>query len=160
MTEQDHAVEEREQVKGRGQEGEKVNREQPSAPPASQLTAYNVLERKEVAMPRGDGTGPRGRGAGAGRGAETGIGIISGVIGIVWDLLGKYKKGAPSFSAQGPTLQEHFGTGARGVSSPPPQAALPVSIPGEIEDLKKKSGELKEQLDRITERLAKLEVKK
>jgi len=111
-------------------------------------------------MPRGDGTGPRGRGAGAGRGAGTGIGIISGVIGIVWDLLGKYRKGGLSSSAQGPTLQEHFGTGARGVSSPPPQAALPVSIPGEIEDLKKKSGELKEQLDRITERLAKLEVKK
>jgi len=50
--------------------------------------------------------------------------------------------------------------GARGVSSPPPQAALPVSIPGELEDLKKISGELKDQLDRITERLAKLEVKK
>ena len=94
------------------------------------------------------------------RGAGAGIGIIGGVIGIVWDLLGKYKKGAFSSSAQGPTVQGHFGMGARGVSSPPPQAALPVSIPGELEDLKKISGELKDQLDRITERLAKLEVKK
>jgi ubiquinone biosynthesis protein UbiJ len=50
--------------------------------------------------------------------------------------------------------------GRRGVSSPPPQAASPASTPSELEDLKKQSRELKEQLDRITERLAKLETKK
>ena len=110
-------------------------------------------------MPRGDGTGPpRGRGAGAG------IGIISGVTGIVWNLLKKYKKGDFSTSAQGPTVQAHFGMGGgaekAGVSAPTPQAISPVSSSGELEDLKKKSVELKDQLDRITERLSKLETKK
>jgi hypothetical protein len=47
-----------------------------------------------------------------------------------------------------------------GISSPPPQAASPASAPGELEDLKKRSGDLKDQLDRITERLSKLEAKK
>jgi hypothetical protein len=111
-------------------------------------------------MPRGDGAGPRGRGAGAGRGAGPGIGIISGVTGIVWDLLKKYKKTEFSNSVQGPTLRAHLGTEAHRVSSPPPQTAFPVSTPGELEDLKKKSGELKDQLDSITERLAELEAKK
>ena len=86
--------------------------------------------------------------------------IVTGVAGKVGDLLEKYKKGELTSSAQGPTVQEHFGMGAPGVLSPPPQAAFPVSIPGEIEDLKKKSEDLKDQLGRITERLAKLEVKK
>ena len=121
-------------------------------------------------MPRGDGTGPRGRGAGAGRGAGgnrgagTGIGIIAGVTGIVWDLLKKYKKGGFSSSAQGPTVQAHFGMEGgvekAGVSAPTPRALSPVSTPSELEDLKKNSAELKDQLDRITERLSKLEAKK
>jgi predicted Fe-Mo cluster-binding NifX family protein len=86
--------------------------------------------------------------------------IITGVSGKVRDLLEKYKKGELTSSAQGPTVQAHFGMGRRGVSSPPPQAASPASTPSELEDLKKQSRELKEQLDRITERLAKLETKK
>ena len=95
--------------------------------------------------------------------------IITGVSGKVRDLLEKYKKGELTSSAQGPTVQAHFGMGMRGgmgggeegrVSSPPPQAASAASTPGELEDLKKKSAELKDQLDRITERLAKLETKK
>jgi hypothetical protein len=122
------------------------------------------LKRKEIAMPRGDGTGPRGRGAGASRGAGAGIGIIAGVTGIVWDLLKKYKRGEFTSSAQGPPVQAHFGMGGgvekAGVSALTPQALSPVSTPSELEDLKKKSGELKDQLDRITERLSKLEAKK
>jgi hypothetical protein len=141
-----------------------VNREQPSAAPASQLTTYDFLKRKEIAMPRGDGTGPRGRGTGAGRGAGAGIGIIAGVTGIVWDFLRKYKRGEFSNSFQGPAVQSHFGMGGEvekaRVSAPTPQAPSPVSTSGELEDLKKKSGELKDQLDRITERLSKLEAKK
>jgi len=96
--------------------------------------------------------------------------IITGVGGKVRDLLEKYKNGELTSSAQGPTVQAHFGMGKsggmgrgvekRGVSSPPPRAASPVSTPGELEDLKKQSVELKDQLDRITERLAKLETKK
>jgi predicted Fe-Mo cluster-binding NifX family protein len=91
--------------------------------------------------------------------------IITGVTGKVRDLLEKYKKGELTSSAQGPTVQAHFGMGGRrgmgksGVSSPPSQAASPASTPGELEDLKKKSGELKDQLDKVTERLAKLEAK-
>jgi predicted Fe-Mo cluster-binding NifX family protein len=96
--------------------------------------------------------------------------IITGIAGKVRDLLEKYKKGELTSSVQGPTVQAHFGMGKSGgmgrgvgkggVSSPPPQAGSPVSTPGELEDLKKKSAELKDQLDRITERLAKLETKK
>jgi len=86
--------------------------------------------------------------------------IITGVAGKVRDILEKYKKGELTSSAQGPTVQAHFGMGRRGVSSPPPQAASPASTTSELEELKKKSGELKGQLDRITERLAKLEAKK
>jgi predicted Fe-Mo cluster-binding NifX family protein len=92
--------------------------------------------------------------------------IITGVSGKVRDLLEKYKKGELSSSAQGPTVQAHFGMGRRGgmgksgVSPLPPQAVSPASPSGELEDLKKKSAELKDQLDRITERLAKLETKK
>ena len=115
-------------------------------------------------MPRGDGTGPRGRGAGASRGAGTGIGIISGFVGIAWNLLKKYKRGEFSTSTQGPPVQAHFGMGGgveqAGVSAFTPQALSPVSTPGELEDFKKKSEDLKDQLDRITERLAKLEAKK
>jgi predicted Fe-Mo cluster-binding NifX family protein len=86
--------------------------------------------------------------------------IITGVAGKVRDILEKYKKGELTSSAQGPTVQAHFGMGRRIVSSPPPQAASPASTPSELEDLKKKSGELKDQIERITERLAKLEAKK
>jgi len=115
-------------------------------------------------MPRGDGTGPRGRGAGGSRGAGTGIGIISGVTGIAWDLLKKYKKGKFSASAQGPPAQPHFGMEAgvekAGVPASTPRALSPVPTPSELEDLKKNSAELKDQLDKITERLSKLEAKK
>ena len=86
--------------------------------------------------------------------------IITGVAGKVRDLLEKYKKGELTSSAQGPTVQAHFGMGRRGAPSPPPQAVPQASTSGELEDLKKKSSELKEQLDRVTERLAKLETKK
>jgi predicted Fe-Mo cluster-binding NifX family protein len=86
--------------------------------------------------------------------------IITGVSGKVRDLLEKYKKGELTSSAQGPTVQAHFGMGRRGVPSPPPRAVSQASPSGELEDLKKQSGELKEQLDKITERLAKLEPKK
>lgn len=86
--------------------------------------------------------------------------IVTGVAGKVGDLLEKYKKGELTSSAQGPTVQAHFGMGRRGAPSPPSQAA-PQALPsGELEDLKKKSSELKGQLDRVTERLAKLETKK
>jgi hypothetical protein len=108
-------------------------------------------------MPRGNGAGPCGRGAGAG------IGILSGVTGIVWALLKKYKRAGVSNSFQGSTVQSHFGKEGGveevGVSAPIPQVLSPVSTPGNLDDLKKNE-DLKEQLDRITERLAKLEAKK
>jgi len=89
--------------------------------------------------------------------------MIAGITGIVWDLLKKYKKGEFTSSAQGPTVQSHFGVEGgvekAGVSAPMPQALSPVSTPGNLEDLKKIE-DLKDQLDRITERLAKLEAKK
>lgn len=86
--------------------------------------------------------------------------IITGVSGKVRDLLDKYKRGEFTSSAQSPTVQAHFGMGRRGASSPPPQKASPASSLSELEGLKKQAGELKDRLDRITERLAKLEAKK
>jgi predicted Fe-Mo cluster-binding NifX family protein len=59
--------------------------------------------------------------------------ILTGVSGKVRDLLEKYKRGEFSTSAQGPTVQAHFGMGKSGVSSPPPRAASPASIPGKLE---------------------------
>jgi ubiquinone biosynthesis protein UbiJ len=47
-----------------------------------------------------------------------------------------------------------------GVPASTPRALSPVPTPSELEDLKKNSAELKDQLDKITERLSKLEAKK
>jgi hypothetical protein len=47
-----------------------------------------------------------------------------------------------------------------GVPASTPRALFPVSTPSELEDLKKNSAELKDQLDKITERLSRLEAKK
>lgn len=93
--------------------------------------------------------------------------IITGVSGKVRDILEKYKKGELTSSAQGPTVRAHFGMGSRegtgrggAFSTPPPRETAEVSPSGELEDLKKISAEMKDQLGRLAERLAKLEERK
>ena len=102
--------------------------------------------------------------------------ILVGASGKVREVLEKYKKGQLSSSAQGPTVQAHFGMNmgggmgrgmGRGMgmgrgfqppSAPPPAAPSP---PGEeLKTLKEQSRQLREQLDEITERIEKLETKK
>jgi hypothetical protein len=111
-------------------------------------------------MPRGDRNGPQGRGVKAGKGAGAGIGIISGIAGIVWDFLKKYKRAEMSNSVQGSYVQADFGMRGKvekaGVSTPTPQTLSPDGLL----DLKKNSRNLQDQLNRIAERLSELEAKK
>src|SRR4030042_286445 len=100
-----------------------------------------------------------------------GIKILIGASGKVQEVLEKYQKGQISSSAQGPTVQAHFGMGmgggmgrgkgrgvGQGFQPPSPPPAEPHRE--ELQDLKDQSGQLKEQLDRIMEKIERLETKK
>jgi predicted Fe-Mo cluster-binding NifX family protein len=105
-----------------------------------------------------------------------GINILTGASGKVREVLEKYKKGQLSSSAQGPTVQAHFGMGmgggmgrgmGRGMGMGrgfQPPSAPPLAAPNppgeELKTLKEQSRQLREQLDKVTERIEKLETKK
>ena len=104
-----------------------------------------------------------------------GIKILTGGSGTVEEVVEKYKKGHLSSSPQGPTVQAHFGMGMGGrmgrglgrgmgmgpVFSPPsPSPSTAGSPEGEVDLLKEQSRQLREQLDKVTERIEKLETKK
>jgi predicted Fe-Mo cluster-binding NifX family protein len=99
-----------------------------------------------------------------------GIKILVGASGKIREVLEKYKKGQLSSYAQGPTVKAHSGMGGgmgmgmggrgRGMGrgfSPSPPAPTPSGAPQEeLQTLKNESQKLKEQLDRITERIEEL----
>lgn len=104
-----------------------------------------------------------------------GIKILVGASGKVQEVLEKYQKGQISSSAQGPTVQAHFGMGkgggmgrgmgrglamGRGFQPPSPSPPPPAAQQEELQALKDQSGQLKEQLDRIMEKIERLETKK
>jgi predicted Fe-Mo cluster-binding NifX family protein len=96
-----------------------------------------------------------------------GIEILTGASGKVREVFEKYQKGQISSSAQGPTVQAHFGMGmggGRGMGMGrgfPPPPMVPFAAPQEeMRVLKEQSRQLKEQLDRITKRIETLETKK
>jgi predicted Fe-Mo cluster-binding NifX family protein len=100
-----------------------------------------------------------------------GIKILVGASGKVQEVLEKYQKGQISSSAQGPTVQAHFGMGkgggmgrgkGRGMDQglQPPSPPPPAAHQEELQALKDQSGQLKEQLDRIMEKIERLETKK
>ncbi len=91
-----------------------------------------------------------------------GIKILTGASGKVREVLDKYQKGQISSSAQGPTVQAHFGMGmgggmGRGMGRGDGQRLstsfpFPASAPAPQEDLKaleEQSRQLKEQLEAI-----------
>ena len=100
-----------------------------------------------------------------------GIKILTGASGKVREVLDKYQKGQISSSAQGPTVQAHFGMGmgggmgrrmgmGRGFQPPSPSPPPPAAPQEELQALKDQSRQLKEQLDRIMEKIERLETKK
>jgi len=104
-----------------------------------------------------------------------GIKILTGASGTVEEVVEKYKKGQLSSSPQGPTVQAHFGMGmgggmgrgmgrgmgmGPGFSPPPPPPSAAGSPGGEVDLLKEQSRQLREQLDKVTERIENLEPKK
>src|SRR3972149_6658362 len=105
-----------------------------------------------------------------------GIKILTGASGTVKEVVEKYKKGQLSSSPQGPTVQAHFGMGMGGgmgmgrgmgrgmamgpsFSLPPPSPSAAGSPEGEVDLLKEQSRQLREQLDKVTEKIEKLETK-
>jgi predicted Fe-Mo cluster-binding NifX family protein len=100
-----------------------------------------------------------------------GIKILTGASGKVREVLDKYQKGQISSSAQGPTVQAHFGMGmgggmgrrmgmGRGFQPPSPPPAEPKAPQEDLQGLKEESKKLKEQLGAIEERIEKLDTKK
>jgi predicted Fe-Mo cluster-binding NifX family protein len=104
-----------------------------------------------------------------------GIKILTGASGKIREVMEKYKKGQISYSAQGPTVQAHFGMGmgggmgrgggrgvgmGRGFTPPSPPPAESVGPREEWEFLKEQSRQLKDQLEKVTQRIEKLEQKK
>lgn len=104
-----------------------------------------------------------------------GIKILTGASGKVREALDKYQKGQISSSAQGPTVQAHFGMGkgggmgrgmgrgmgmGRGFQPPSPSPPPPAAPQEELQALKDQSRQLKEQLDWIMEKIERLETKK
>src|SRR4030043_1657769 len=87
-----------------------------------------------------------------------GIKILIGAAGKVREVLEKYQKGQISSSAQGPTVQAHFGMGmgggmgrgkGRGMGQglQPPSPPPPPPHPEEVQALKKPAGQQKKQKD-------------
>jgi predicted Fe-Mo cluster-binding NifX family protein len=104
-----------------------------------------------------------------------GIKILTGASGKVREVLEKYKNNQLSSFAQGPTVQAHFGMGrgggmgrgmgrgmgmGRGFQPPSPIPASPNSPQEELQSLKEQSGQLKEKLDGVMQRIEALERKK
>lgn len=102
-----------------------------------------------------------------------GIKILTGASGKVREVLDKYQKGQISSSAQGPTVQAHFGMGmgggrgrgmgrgmGQGFQPPSPPPAEPKAPQEDLQGLKEQSRKLKEQLGAIEERIEKLDTKK
>ena len=104
-----------------------------------------------------------------------GIKILAGASGKVREVLEKYKNNQLSSFAQAPTVQAHFGMGrgggmgrgmgrgmgmGRGFQPPSPAPDAPRAPQEELKTLKDQSLQLKEQLNKITERIEKLEIKK
>jgi predicted Fe-Mo cluster-binding NifX family protein len=104
-----------------------------------------------------------------------GIKILTGASGKIREVMEKYKKGQISSSAQGATVQAHFGMGmgggmgrgggrgvgmGRGFTPPSPSPAESVGPREEWEFLKEQSRQLKDQLEKVTQRIEKLEQKK
>jgi predicted Fe-Mo cluster-binding NifX family protein len=104
-----------------------------------------------------------------------GVKILTGASGRIREVMEKYKKGQISYSAQGPTVQAHFGMGmgggmgrgggrgvgmGRGFTPPSPPPAESVGPRGEWEFLKEQSRQLKDQLEKVMQRIEKLEQKK
>ena len=104
-----------------------------------------------------------------------GIKILTGASGKIREVMEKYKKGQISSSAQGPTVQAHFGMGmgggmgggggrgvgmGRGFTPPSPPPVESVAPREEWEFLKEQSRQLKDQLEKVTQRIEKLEQKK
>ncbi|MDI6754591.1 MAG: NifB/NifX family molybdenum-iron cluster-binding protein [Thermodesulfobacteriota bacterium] len=96
-----------------------------------------------------------------------GIKILTGASGKVREVLDKYQKGQISSSAQGPTVQAHFGMGrgmGRGMGMgrgfPPPPSTPWAAPKEELQALKEQSRLLKDQLDKITHRIEELEKEK
>ena len=104
-----------------------------------------------------------------------GIKILTGASGKVREVLEKYKNNELSSFAQGPTVQAHFGMGrgggmgrgmgrgmgmGRGFQPPSPPPAESVGPREEWEFLKEQSRQLKDQLEKVTQRIEKLEQKK
>jgi len=104
-----------------------------------------------------------------------GIKILTGASGKGREVLEKYQKGQISSSAQGPTVQAHFGMGmgggmgrgmgrgmgmGRGFQPPSPPPAEPKAPREDLQALKEHSRKLKEQLGAIEERIGRLETKK
>jgi predicted Fe-Mo cluster-binding NifX family protein len=107
-----------------------------------------------------------------------GVRILIGASGKVREVLEKYKKGQLSSFAQGPSVQSHFGMGmgggmgrgmgrggggmgmGRGFQPPSPAPAAQGDPQEELKTLKDQSRQLREQLDKITERIEKLDREK
>jgi predicted Fe-Mo cluster-binding NifX family protein len=102
-----------------------------------------------------------------------GMKILVGASGKVREVLEKYKKGQLTSFAQGPTARAHAGMGmgggmgramgrgmGRGTPPPPPAPAASGAPREDLQTLKAESQQLKQQLDKITERIEKLETKK
>ncbi len=95
-----------------------------------------------------------------------GIKIITEAVGQIREVLKKYKNGEFTSLAHGPTVRAHFGMGlgrgeGRTAPPPPPSAPRTSELPSEeLKSLKEQSRQLREQLDKITERIKKLEAKK
>ena len=86
-----------------------------------------------------------------------GIKILTGASGKVREVLDKYQKGPISSSAQGPTVQAHFGMGkgggmgrgmgrgmGQGFQPPSPPPAEPKAPQEDLQGLKEQSRKLKE----------------
>lgn len=93
-----------------------------------------------------------------------GIKIITGGAGKIREILEKYKKGELTSLAQGPTVRAHFGVGmgkgmGQAFPSSPPRSPVPEPPGEELKKLKEQARLLREKLNKINQRLEKLEAK-
>jgi predicted Fe-Mo cluster-binding NifX family protein len=92
-----------------------------------------------------------------------GIKIITGGAGKIREMVEKFKNGQLSSFAQGPTARAHFGMGSgmgRGLQASPPNTAEPSSHQEELNNLKEQSKQLRQQLNKVTEQIERLETPK